>query len=229
MIELIKFLAVGLGDQPAYLLWDATRFASCHAQSGRSQYWQKRRQTRCQPEEEGIWRQPAVDRQLGSSLKTALANLRSVLKDFASGVNLTWKQLCNPDPQQPLTTLLQVCFELSGGSQLSGKAYSTAWGKFKVSHVSVWAGTARLSGAAAKKAMMDTANSHQIRMTLQLFANSIHSDVGVVLKGLEAFKLHAASRKELTRAQVQVSLHCTLPEVLAAIAKACNVTLCSWH
>ena len=212
VIEFIKWLAVGLGDQPAYLLWDATRFASCHIQ-----YWQKRRQTRCQPEDEGIWKRPTVDRQLGSALKTALKQVTAVLKDHACGVELTWKQLCNPDPRQPLTTLLQACFELSGGSQLSGKAYSAAWGKFTVSRLNVWASTATLSGTAAKKAMMDTANNHQIRMTLQLFANSIHSDVRIVLRGLQAFKLHAASRIESTRAQVEVRSYVDLPKVLAAV------------
>lgn len=147
-----------------------------------------------QPEEEGIWRRPTVDRQLGSSFKPALVNFRSVLKHFVCGVDLTWKQLCNPDSCRSFTTLLQVCFELSGGSRLSGKAYTTVWGRFKVSHFNVWASTATLSGATAKKATMDTANNHQNQDFTAVCQLKIHSDTRVVLKGPEAFKLHAASR-----------------------------------
>ncbi|KAL0029753.1 hypothetical protein WJX79_007478 [Trebouxia sp. C0005] len=91
-----------------------------------------------QPEEEGIWRRPTVDRQLGSSFKPALVNFR-----------------------------------------------------FKVSHFNVWASTATLSGATAKKATMDTANNHQNQDFTAVCQLKIHSDTRVVLKGPEAFKLQA--------------------------------------
>lgn len=42
-------------------------------------------------------------------------------------------------------------------------------------------------------------------LTLQLFANSILSNSAVVLKGLAAFRQHAAADVDMTRAQVQAA------------------------
>lgn len=52
--------------------------------------------------------------------------------------------------------------------------------------------------------MMDTANNDQMRMTLQQFANAIHSEAAIVLKGLDAFRLHAASRVQSTHAGAHI-------------------------
>lgn len=206
LIEFIKVMAVGLGGEPAMLTWDATRFAGSHIQSARNRVWQIKSASQLQ--EEGIWRRLTVDKQLGSMLMSAMELLKRQLRESGCETVLTWKELCHPDSRQPLTLLLQFCFELSGGSHLSEKAYSAAWGRFITTHVKYWASTKSSKGLAAKKMFMSTANNNQIRMTLQLFANSIQADPAVLTKGLEAFRLHTASRLETTRAQVEV-IACT--------------------
>ena len=60
----------------------------------------------------------------------------------------------HPDCRQPLTQLLQVCFELSGGSQLSGKPYNGAWGRFVTTHVKYWASTRSSAGLVARRMLL---------------------------------------------------------------------------
>ena len=121
-----------------------------------------------------------------------------------SAVRLTWRELCNPDPLQPVTQLMYKCFQLCGGGNLSGKDLKTAWQPFNKTALDMWSSTRTFSGDAARKALISTANDNHIRMTLQLFATAVLSDPTAAVTSLTKFEGIAGSKISETRAEVEV-------------------------
>ena len=157
LLQFLCFTAVGYKGQPGLLDADALRFVPAHQQSSRNRLftapWKR--------DLEGIWKRPVPDRRLAAQLKQALVVLKQTLKDNGVELKPTWALLCKPDMSEPHSQLLWVCFELAGGSDLSGKAKKNTWSSFnKTAMEKRWASPGSLVGVGAGAAKMDTANNN---------------------------------------------------------------------